>query len=306
MQALSIEFKVKVSKKLKEAYDSPNYVNVGFLRHYELTSRACVDIIGGKIEGVLTDQQWLRLGSKLNVKTEKVWNLARTDVFTVLEEDILFCKDNAKAKICVDECGIGKTFTAKYLSKTLENCFYVDASQGKTILQFTKALASSIGLNIIGKHADLKQDIKCYLKIIDKPMVIIDEAGDLGQVTLQEIKEYWNATEGFCGWYLMGADGLRYTIEKGIKLRKPGFKEIFSRFSERYTTVVPIDKKSKILFYKKLIRDVLSVNMSNTKAIDDIVTRCLTNDLQGTVTGLRRAESLLILTKTENIILTES
>jgi hypothetical protein len=296
MQALSIEFKAKVAQKLLSEMRDGHQANVGFLKHYSLSEKTCGKIIQSKIDGVMTDPEWLRLGRKLKVnEVEKKWNLARTDVFTVIEEDILFCKEFAKAKICVDECGIGKTYTAKYLSKTLTNCFYVDASQGKTILLFTKILAAAVGISVLGKHVDIKEDIKCYLKMIDNPIVIIDEAGDLGQIALQEIKEYWNATEGFCGWYLMGADGLKYNIEKGIKQKRPGFKEIYSRFSENYTTTVPIGKEDRMEFYKKLIKDVLSVNMTNTKKMNEILRRCLVKDAQGMVSGLRRAESLLIL-----------
>jgi hypothetical protein len=296
MQELSTEFKVKVSEKLVLEIQKRQSAQGVFLRHYSLSEKACIKIKCGKIDGVMDDQAWLRLGRKLNIDTvERKWNLARTDVFTTIEQDILFCKENAKAKICVDECGIGKTYTAKYLSKTLKNCFYVDASQGKTIMLFTKILAEAIGLSNIGSFSNVKDDIKCYLKMIDNPVVIIDEAGDLGQVTLQEIKEFWNATEGFCGWYLMGADGLKYIIDKGIRKKKPGFKEIFSRFSEKYTTTVPVGKEERLLFYKKLITDVLSVNMTDKAHINEIVKRCLVVDERGTVSGLRRAESLLIL-----------
>ncbi len=296
MEGLSFDFKKKVSEKLIYEMINRKQEHAAFLKLYGLSHKACIRIRCNKIEGTLTDPEWIRLSRKLKIDVhERKWNLARTDVFTMIEEDILFCKEHSKAKICVDECGIGKTFTAKYLSKTLKNCFYVDASQGKTIVLFTKILSEAIGLNSLGKHNEIKEDIKWYLKMIEKPIVIIDEAGDLGQVTMQEIKEFWNATEGYCGWYLMGADGLKYIIDKGIKLKKPGFKEIFSRFSERYTTTVPIGKEDKMRFYKKLICDVLSVNMTDQHKMNEIVRRCLITDMQGNVTGLRRAESLLIL-----------
>lgn len=294
-------FKVEVSKKLLKESKDVRWISVGFLRFYGITAKAFYTIRSGVLDGVLTEQEWLRLGRKLNIsEVERKWNIARTDVFTIIEEDILFCKLHAKARICVDECGIGKTFTAKYLAQTLDNCFYVDASQSKTISLFTKILARSIGISPLGKHCDIKEDIKCYLRTLDNPIVIIDEAGDLGQVALQEIKEFWNATEGFCGWYLMGADGLKYTIENGIRLKKPGFKEIFSRFSEKYTTTVPVGKEDRLRFYKKLIWDVLSVNITDKNLIEDVVRRCLITDVAGAVTGLRRAQSLLILMDNTN------
>ena len=296
MEQLSIDFKAKVAASLIAVIKERSTIDHAFYKFYGISSANCLKLRLGRLDNLLQDNEWLRLARKLNVnQVERQWNLARTDVFNTIEEDILFCKKYGKAKLCVDECGIGKTFAAKYLSKTLPNCFYVDASQGKSIILFTRVLAQAIGLDSGGKWYDVKEDIKCYLKMIPNPIVIIDEAGDLSQHTLQEIKELWNATEGFCAWYLMGADGLKYIIDKGIKLRKPGFKEIFSRFSERYTTTVPIDKTEKLLFYRKLITDVLTANMVEKSRIDEIVRRCLIKYGDGAISGLRRAESLLIL-----------
>lgn len=130
--------------------------------------------------------------------------------------------------------------------------------------------------------------------MLPQPVVIIDEAGDLEYEAFLELKELWNATEGACGWYMMGAEGLRAKIQRGIEHKRVGFAEIFSRYSERYTTIVPTDRQERYQFYRKLIADVLSVNMNDTKELNNIVRRCLTTD-GSTVGGLRRAESLLIL-----------
>ena len=74
-----------------------------------------------------------------------------------------------------------------------------------------------------------------------------------------------------------------------------GYREIFSRYSENYTSPVPIGQHDKICFYRKLIEDVLSVNMTDSSAMGAIVTKCLVKDEQGNIGGLRRAESLLLL-----------
>jgi hypothetical protein len=47
-------------------------------------------------------------------------------------------------------------------------------------------------------------------------------------------------------------------------------------------------------FYKKLISDVLSVNMKDKSQLNDIVKKCLVND-SGRISGLRRAETLVLL-----------
>jgi len=251
----------------------------------------------GKREGLLPAAKWLNLARQLDIPlSDRKWNIARTAVFNRIEEDILFCKEYSKSMIFVDDCGIGKTFTGKYMARKLENCFYIDGSQCKTSRALTRALAKVLGVDSTGKLDAMKADIKYCLGYLGKPIIIIDEAGDLNQDAWLDLKEYWNAADGFCGWYFMGAQGLRARINRGRRNKRVGFAEMFSRLSENYGTIVPGDKHEKIEFYRKLITDVLSVNMSDPTQLDPILKRCLTVDKEtGHIGGLRRAESLLIL-----------
>jgi hypothetical protein len=248
--------------------------------------------------GKLKDTDWIRLGRAMEVLTNKrKWHTVKTDVFLKIEEDILFCKQNSKAMMFVDDCAIGKTYTAKYLAKTLPNCYYVDCSQCKTKSEFIRLIAMRIGVDHKGSLIEITETVKYWLNGSEKPIVILDEAGDLNTCAFLTIKELWNATEGACGWYMMGADGLRAKIDRGFNNKKLGFAEIFSRFSERYSSIVPIGKEDKRQFYGKLISDVLYANMNDSerRELDQIVKRCLVNDNRGRLGGLRRAESLLIL-----------
>jgi hypothetical protein len=288
------EFKDLVVEALKAQRANYDGTEQAFARQWGINSTVYNAMKNGKRDGLIRPAQWLNLGRELHVAPgQRRWATAKTDVFTVIEEDITFCKEFSKAKICVDECGIGKSYTAKYLSRTLKNCFYVDASQAKTKILFMRLLARTVGVDHNGSYAEVKENIKYYLSFLPKPIVIVDEAGDLEYGAMLDLKELWNATENTCGWYMLGADGLRRKIEKGISSQKVGFKELFSRYSERFTTIVPSGKDDKQAFYKKLITDVLSVNMTDGSNLNQIVRKCLTTD--GATGGLRRAESLLIL-----------
>jgi DNA transposition AAA+ family ATPase len=288
------EFKDAVVEALMSQRNNYDGTEASFARQWGINATVYNAMKNGKRDGMLKSSQWLNMGRELQVVPgQRKWVTAKTDVFRVIEEDITFCKDYAKAKICADECGIGKTHTAKYLSRTLKNCFYVDASQAKTKVLFMRLMARTIGVDHTGSYAEIKENIKYYLSFLPKPIVIIDEAGDLDSSALLDLKELWNATENVCGWYLMGADGLRKKIERGIEGKKVGFKELFSRYSERFTSIVPSGKDDKQAFYRKLITQVLTVNMTDTSNLNNIVRKCLTTD--GVIGGLRRAESLLIL-----------
>lgn len=295
MLNITNKFKDKVIAALLEQRANYGGTEAAFARQWGMNASVLSRLKSGEREGLLRDSAWLNLGRELQVSlTERKWNMARTDVFTVIEEDITFCKEFSKSRICVDDCGIGKTYSAKYLSRTLKNCFYVDASQAKTKQLFIRLIAKTVGVEHTGRMADVKANIKYYLRMLPQPIVIIDEAGDLDYQAFLVLKELWNATEGACGWYMMGADGLRQKIERGIAHKQVGFKELFSRYSERYTTVVPAGNAERMAFYRKLITDVLQANMTDTSNLNGIVKRCLATD-SGNISGLRRAESLLIL-----------
>jgi hypothetical protein len=293
---LTEEFKKEVLTELLNARKNFDGSDSVFARQYGMGASVFSRLKSGETEKLLSEAQWLQIGRVLNVSLNKrKWNIAKTDVFTIIQEDIMFCKINSKARMFVDACGIGKTFTARYLSKTVKNCFYIDASQARTKMEFAKLLARTIGVPDSGYYVSILENIKYYLHIIPQPIIIIDEAGDLDYGSFLELKGLWNATENICGWYLMGADGFRAKIERGIKRQRVGFQEIFSRFSENYSFAVPFDKQEQVSFYRKLITDVLSVNTANKEDIPAIVKKCLVRTADNSISGLRRAESLLIL-----------
>lgn len=291
-------FKEKVVAAMKVARENYSGIDKAFAMMHGINPAVYSRVKGGDTEKVIANNQWLELGRKFDVSmNERKWKTARTDVFTVIEEDIMFCKAHAKSRICVDDCGIGKSYTAKYLSRTQKNVFYIDCSQAKTQQTFIRLMAKTIGVDAKGKLVDVKENVKYYLRQLTQPVVVIDEAGDLNYSAFLEMKEFWNATEGCCGWYMIGADGLRAKLERGINNKKVGFREIFSRFSENFTRVVPAGKDDRVAFYKKLLTDVLTVNCDNKDIVPQIVKRCLTSDGGGNIGGLRRAESLLILSE---------
>lgn len=295
---------IEVSKQLIEKcvealkLASENYGGTAtqFARKFGMSASVWSEIRNGRVEGKLSAQKWLNIASLLGVQaSSRVWKMARTEVFDAIEQGVLACKTYGWGMIFVDKCAIGKTYSAKYLAKTLKNCFYVDGSQCKTKILFTRTLAQVIGVDHVGRYQDVKQRIKNALNVLEKPVVIIDEAGDLEYNAFLDLKEFYNATEGACGWYMMGANGLRKKITDGITRESVGFEEIFSRFSDAYAHVVPTDKDSQIDFYRRLLTAVLSANMEDKSNLNRLVNQCLSVSTGNNITGLRRAEKILIL-----------
>lgn len=296
MLELTKEFKDRVVVTLLKSRENYDGSDSDFARRFGLNKSVYSRLINGERDRLIKEAQWLTIARELNVSIkERSRNIARTEVFNRIEEEVKFCKEFSKAMIFVDETEIGKTVTGKHLGLTLKNCFYIDASQAKTKQQFIRLMSKTVGADFNGKYVDVKSNLKYYLGQLDNPVVIIDEAGDLEYTAFLELKEMWNATENVCGWYMMGADGLREKMQRGISGKKVGYKEIFSRYSSRYSAIVPVDRNERLAFYRKLISDVFKANSSDLEHMNEIVKRCMVSDANGQIGGLRRLDSLLIL-----------
>ena len=112
-----------------------------------------------------------------------------------------------------------------------------------------RSIAQGFGVGSTGRYADVYSDVVFYLKTLPTPLIVLDEAGDLEHSAFLEIKALWNATEHFCGFYMMGADGLEARMRNSINYKKVGYTELFSRFGKRYGKVVPAagDEGTKLL-----------------------------------------------------------
>lgn len=224
-------------------------------------------IKGGDIEKVLSEQVWISLARRqgINLTNGKKWNIAKTPVFEFITTQLELCQRDGLSSLICDLSDIGKTETAKHYAKTHKNVVYVDCSQVKSKQKMVRFIAKELGVGHTGKYADVYEDLVFYLKTLPTPLIILDEAGDLQYDAFLEIKALWNATEGCCGWYMLGADGLKEKMRRAIDHKKVGYTELFSRFGKKYGTVIPTAKEDC-----KMILDATAsmIIKANSEGID--------------------------------------
>jgi DNA transposition AAA+ family ATPase len=199
-------------------------------------------IKNGDIEKVLSDQNWISLARQLDLPlgNRAKWNIARTPVFDFITRQLEFCQEGSCSRLLCDVADIGKTFTARHYVREHRDAVYIDCSQVKSKQKLVRQIAREFGIGHTGKYADVYQDlIYAICNTMSLPLIILDEAGDLDQGAFLELKALWNATERSCGWYMMGADGLREKIRRSIDHKKIGYTEIFSRYGSRYQKASP-------------------------------------------------------------------
>ena len=216
----------------------------------------------GERERVLADAKWITIARLLEVElsTASPWNTARTAVFVSVTAQLGFCQENSSWAILCDEAGIGKTYAARYYSRTNKNVVYVDCSQHKTRRRLMIEIARALGVDTHGTYYEVFDDLRYYIKTIDHPLIILDEAGDLRYEAFLEVKALWNAVENCCGIYMLGADGLRAKIERGINCRKVGFVELFDRQGARFQRITPEGREARQEFHATQAAAVIRAN----------------------------------------------
>lgn len=244
-------------------------------------------------EGKASDATLISIARQLEVElTDKIeWNAVETATFKYVHALLKNAKEFSVSGILCDIPNIGKTFTAKYFVRLNRNSAYIDCSQVKSKQKLVRKIAQSFGLGSTGRYSDVYEDLVYYLNNQDKPLIVLDEAGDLNNDAFLELKALWNATERHCSWYLMGADGLAERIKRAIICKKVGFAEIFSRLGERFTRVTPDTEKERKAFLRRQVEQVAEANAEAGCDLSTIVNKS-NGSLRRVYTELEKLKSI--------------
>lgn len=222
-------------------------------------------IMNGDFEGVLADKKWNEIASKYNVPLNAEafnWQTAYTKVYDYVSKQLTACQEMGISGIFCDISDIGKTFTAKDYVSRHRNAIRVDCSRYKSRTELLRAMAREFGIESHISVRLLQRDLIQYMRSMTKPLVILDEFGDLSYPAFLEVKALWNATEYRCGWYMMGADGLAVKLDRNRENKKVGYAEIFSRLGSRYQRITPLNEQDRHKFLLGEIANILKANKS--------------------------------------------
>lgn len=272
---ISKEIKEKVVEAMKER--RPHYASdAKFAVALGISSSQYSRVMRGDLERVLSDSNWISIARKLEVTLNALpeWKTAVTPVYEFVTGQLQFCQDNGSSRMLCDVADIGKTYTARCYVRSHANAIYIDCSQVKTKQRLIRQVAREFGVGSVGTYNDVYADLVFYLRSLPRPLVILDEAGDLDYAAFLELKALWNATERCCGWYMMGADGLREKIRRSIEYKKVGYEEIFSRYGSRYQRATPESDKETQEFKRLHAALIAKANAGTGVNIQRLIAQC--------------------------------
>lgn len=258
---ITTEQKIKIAKAIINnrknfASNAKQAVTLGI--HGSILSR----IINGETEEILGDAKWTGIARRLNVQLNgaQAWVTVKTKVFTHVYSQLEFCQKYSLSGILCDVAGVGKTYAAEKYCQTNANAVFVDCSQYKSRQRFVRYMAKELGIDHVGKYADVYADLVFHVNTIGTVLIVLDEVADLEYAAFLELKALWNATQDSCGWYMMGADGLEAKMTRNKDAKKVGYAEIFDRFGAKYQRITPHALADLNDFKRELIAQVGKAN----------------------------------------------
>lgn len=230
---MEAQLKKQITKALEADRKVKAQSQSAYSRYLKISKATYSAVTNEKWEEISTTM-WMKLARAIDftAESDKQWATASTVVFRKITTQLNTLKALSMCGIACDIAGIGKTHACKHFAKHNPESYYINCSNCTTKSRFVRELASKLGLEQRGNIEDILQDCIFFIATVSKqPILILDEAGDLKQSALLVLKRLYNGTEFQLAIYAIGARGLEHAMMKGIRLRKNGYEEIWSRLT---------------------------------------------------------------------------
>lgn len=208
-----------------------------------ISSATLSKILNGKTDDI-APEMWRTLAAKLGCNGKRQWMVAETSSY----KQLMFVFENAQADalacaVC-GEAGCGKSTCAAEYAGSHENVAHLTCAEYWNRKQFLSAMLAAFGVSSDGLSvAEMMDTAVDYLKRMETPLIILDEADKLSDSVLYFFITLYNQLEDCCGMVLMATDFLKKRIEKGVRNCKKGYKEIYSRIGRKFITILAADRE---------------------------------------------------------------
>jgi DNA transposition AAA+ family ATPase len=234
------EEKESVLRLLGEKRDRLGLSNAACSRQIGISQGTMSQIVNRNWE-LISTEMWRKVAHWAGYAPH--WQPAETVNFTRIVAAAKRAKRMSDTLCVTQEPGSGKTFALQHAAGHLAGAVYVECKGYSTPREFTKRLMAAMGMEAHGPLAERMDEIANALLRMDRPLVILDEFGELKDDTLRLFKSLYNDTCGYCGFVIAGSPSMKSRIERGVERDTRGYRELWSRMGREYVMLEKIGKK---------------------------------------------------------------
>jgi len=216
---------------------------------------------------LITDEMWRALKTQIS-STSKNWEIVPTRDFNTLQTILNDSQFGKMVFAITGDAGTGKTATVKNYANNNKQTYLLHCNEYWNRKYFLTELATQIGIDVGGLTvAEIMGDIVHELKRQENPIIILDEADKLKDQVLQFFITLYNELEDIIGLILLATNHLKKRIERGVKLNKRGYKEIYSRIGRNF---IPL----KGVGYSDVLNVCVANGIEDKKQVKEVFENC--------------------------------
>ncbi len=240
--------KQQIAARLKEYCDKMGSQNKA-ARSLNGTSTATISkMLSGDWE-TISDEMWRAVAAQIGHDTS-AWQIVQTNAFKRMTFLMEQAKEESLVIAITGFAGCGKTEAIKSYAKGKRNVYHLMCSEYWNRRTFISKLLRVLGKDMGGNVSDQMDEIVETLNSADAPLVILDEADKLSDQVLYFFISLYNQLEGHCGIILVATEYLKKRIERGVRLKKKGYEEIYSRVGRKFVPLQVINDEDVVAVCK--------------------------------------------------------
>jgi len=257
------EQKQQISDQLRAYVEQKGSGNKAAASMNGVSSATISKVLAGKWE-TISEDMWRSIAAQTGHKAEG-WQLVPTLAYKAMTFALENAQRNSLVMAVIGEAGSGKTEAIKNYTARGRNVYHLVCSEYWNRRTFMAKVLQSMGVTYSGNTvADMMETIVDTLKRKESPLIVLDEADKLSDQVLHFFISLYNQLEDHCGIIMTATKYLRARIEKGLRLNRKGYAEIFSRIGRKFVELPLLNSE-----------DVAAVCVANgvseAKAINGIV-----------------------------------
>lgn len=194
------------------------------------------NILNGKWE-TISEDMWRKVSDQVKSVGDKDggWQIVETQAFHDITLALRDAQDYKNVTWVVGEAGSGKTTTARIFGEENKEVFYILCSEDLHKGDFVREIATKMGIRTDGYTVrELWMTIQDELIQMDAPLLVFDEADKLIESVFQYFISLYNKIEDKCGVVFLSTDYIKTRISRGLRCKKRGYKEFYSRIGRKY------------------------------------------------------------------------
>ncbi|WP_290096099.1 ATP-binding protein [uncultured Duncaniella sp.] len=257
------EQKQQISDQLRAYVEQKGSGNKAAASMNGVSSATISKVLAGKWE-TISDDMWRSIAAQTGHKAEG-WQLVPTRAYKAMTFALENAQRDSLVMAVIGEAGSGKTEAIKNYTAEGRNVYHLVCSEYWNRRTFMAKLLQNMGAVVSGTTvSDMMDNIVDTLKRKEQPLIVLDEADKLSDQVLYFFISLYNQLEDQCGIMLTATSNLKARIERGLRLNRKGYAEIYSRIGRKFVEL-PLPNSEDVAAV------CVANGVSDTKAINRVI-----------------------------------